>query len=153
MTRGCPARACALSLVFLCCSVPTRESVRGISRVSIQNGVSLLYIMLEIHPSIREPSNFACSAFALLKSSFIITVDITYFCCPCCCWCFCCSSSSPFSFFFSFRFFFLFFFFFCLIQMSSVSVINAIYPIISINSSSGSSNNNKTTNNSNNDNS
>ena len=41
-----------------------------ILRVSDQNGVSLLYIMLEMHHSGREPSNYVCIlyfCFALVQ--------------------------------------------------------------------------------------
>ena len=39
---------------------------RNISRVSNQNGVSLLYIMLEIHHSGREPSNLCKSYICVI---------------------------------------------------------------------------------------
>ena len=42
----------------------------NISRVSDQNGVSLLYIMLEIHHSGREPWNFALLVWTILVVCF-----------------------------------------------------------------------------------
>ena len=47
-----------------------------ISRVPDRNGVSLLYIMLEIHPSGREPSNFALAVVV----DVVVFVIVFVFC-------------------------------------------------------------------------
>ena len=48
------------------------------SRVSNQNGVSPLYIMLEIHHSGREPSNCAFSCFCYLSPVCVVIFLLTY---------------------------------------------------------------------------
>ena len=44
-----------------------------LSRVSNQNGVSLLYIMLEMHHSCREPSNYYFFFFFFVRHTAMAT--------------------------------------------------------------------------------
>ena len=55
-----------LKKVTICCS---SSVCYNISRVSDQNGLSPLYIMLEIHHSGREPSNYA-SSICIFEADF-----------------------------------------------------------------------------------
>ena len=69
------ARLCGVLLLFLC-------KMNNKSRVSDQNGVSPLYIMLEIHHSVWEPSKFNIIFGQIICTNlFLSSYVIHLFCC------------------------------------------------------------------------